>query len=189
MRWQCVEDAVKQIADALAMLRADFKDRIDSELIEVERAGARPPIVHLVDGEQQRAIGLARDAGDLAIPGHEALAAVGDEHQEIRLGERALPPVEHQRVQRILAGAKHPSRINELEATPHPLRFVGNHVARGSGNGGDDGASASREPVEQGGFADIGSADEHDGGKTAGHGGWGGILGAVWPRPAVGGAH
>ena len=37
-------------------------------------------------------------------------------------------------------------------------------VAGGSGDGGDDGAGGSGECVEQGGFADVGAADDGDGG-------------------------
>ena len=37
-------------------------------------------------------------------------------------------------------------------------------VAGGAGDGGDDGAVSAGEGVEEGGFADVGAADDGDGG-------------------------
>jgi DNA-binding protein HU-beta len=84
-----------------------------------------------------------------------------------------LAPIEDQRVQRILAGTEHPSGINELEAPAPPFGFLRDDVAGGASDGRDDGPPRPGQPVEQGGLADVGSADEHDGWKAAGHAVWG----------------
>ena len=133
--------------------------------IELERTGARASIVGLVDGEQRGFAGVADHLGDFLVARHQAFAAIRHEHKEIGVGDRAAAAFEHERMQRILAGAEHAAGIDQLEMGALPLDRLGNDVARRARDRRDDGAPRACEAVEQRRFPDIGAADEDDGGQ------------------------
>ena len=64
---------------------------------------------------------LAHASAISLVAGHQPFAAIHNEHKEIRVGDRAPAALEHERVQRILAGAEHPAGIGQLEAAALPL--------------------------------------------------------------------
>ena len=97
------------------------------------------------------------------VAGHESLPSIDDEDEEIRRHDRAAPALEHELVQRILAGAEHAARINDIERHTAPLRLLRDHVTRRACDRRDDRAACAGDPVEQGGLADVGPAYEDDG--------------------------
>ena len=159
---QRAHDLVEQVAHPLAVLGGDLDDRLEPHLVELEHASARLLVVGLVDGQQYRRRRFPQGGGDLLVTGHEPFAAVHHEHHDVCRLDRPLPLHDDQLVQRILAGAEHPPGIHQPERRLEPLgRFV-DHIARRAGDRGDDRPPGTRDPVEQGRFADVWPADQHD---------------------------
>ena len=59
--------------------------------------------------------GRAKRHFEIEAAGHQALTPIDEEHEEIRPFDGALPLLDDERVQRILAGAEHPSSVGQLE--------------------------------------------------------------------------
>ena len=59
---------------------------------------------------------------DLTVARHDTFAAIDNEHKEIGVGNRATPAFEHERVQRVLAGAEHAAGVDQLEMRALPFR-------------------------------------------------------------------
>ena len=70
---QPLDDLVEQIADALSVLGAHLDDRIEPELVQLQRSGLGAPIVGLVDGEDRRNIGAANRGGNFLVARRPAL--------------------------------------------------------------------------------------------------------------------
>jgi hypothetical protein len=104
------------------------------------------------------------------VAGHQPLAAVHDEHEQVGGMNRAAAALEHELVQRILAGAEHAAGVDHLERHAAPLGRMRDHVARGPGNRRDDRAPRPRDAVEQRRLADVGASDEDDGRDSLSHG-------------------
>ena len=106
----------------VAVLGGDLDDRLEPELIELDRPPARPLVVGLVDRHQHRHARPCRSArGDLLVAGHQPFPAVDDEHDDVRGVERPPAVLDDQLVQRILAGAEHPAGVDERERDSLPL--------------------------------------------------------------------
>jgi hypothetical protein len=151
------------------VLGRHLEDLLEAELMELHDPCASAAIVCLVDSDDGRLVGLADDAGDLAIARHQTFAAIHNEHKEIRPGNCAPAPLEHERMKRILAGAEHPAGIDQLEAGTQPFRGLRDHVACRARNRGDDRPARAAQTIEQRGLAYIWATDEHDGGRFLRH--------------------
>jgi hypothetical protein len=92
---QLVHDRIEEFGDAGAMLGRDLEDRVDAEVIEIDRAGTSPLVVELVQGQQNGAPGRAQLRRDDLVATDQALASVGDEDQKIRPLDRALSLNDH----------------------------------------------------------------------------------------------
>jgi hypothetical protein len=162
---QTVNDLVEQFSDTHAVLGGDFEHWIESELMEVHDPGAGTPVVGLVHRQERRRVGLAHDARNFPIAGDHALAAIHDEHKEICVSDRPTAALEHELVQRILAGAKHPTGVGDFEGGPLPFGGVCDDVAGRSGNRGDDRPPSTGQTVKKRGFPDIRPSDQDDRGN------------------------
>ena len=107
-----------------------------------------------------RRIGRPDDLGDLAVAGHQAFAAIYNEHKEIRVGDGSPSPVEDELVQRVLARPEHAAGVDQLEAQTAPLDVLGDDVAGRAGDGRDDGPARFAQTIEERGLAHIWAADE-----------------------------
>ena len=87
----------------------------------------------------------------------------------IGVPDRTSTTLGHELMQRILAGAEHPSRIRELESNSLPLDRLRQHIPRCSRNGRDNGATRPRYAVEEGRFPNVRAADQHDRRQSSGH--------------------
>ena len=87
---QPLDHFVEQIADAQPVLGGDLHDRLESELVEIERAGARAPVVGLVDRHDHRPALRSDRLGDLEIGRHEPFAAI--DHEDEHRGVLERPP-------------------------------------------------------------------------------------------------
>jgi hypothetical protein len=163
------DDLVEQIADPDPVLGGNLEHRIEPELIEVDDAGKGAAVIRLVDGEHRRLVGCAQRLRDLSVAADQPLAAIYNEDKEIRVGDRAMPALQHQLVQRIFARAEHAAGVGQLELRILPLDALREDVTCRPGDGGDDRAPRMREAIEECRLADVGAADEHDGRKGSGH--------------------
>ena len=93
------------------MLGGDLDDRLEAQLIEIQRAGARAPVVGFVDRHNDRFARGSNGRGNFQIGGHEPFAAVDDKHEDIGGGQGAPSVLHDELLQRILALAKHPRGI------------------------------------------------------------------------------
>jgi hypothetical protein len=87
---QAFDDLVEQIADALTVFAGDLQNRIEAQLVEVDRSAPRAPIVGLVHGDDHGHPARSQRVGDVAISGHQPLAAVDDKNHQVGGIERAL---------------------------------------------------------------------------------------------------
>ena len=76
--------------------------------------------------------------------GDQALAAIHDEHNDIRRLERLSARADDELVERILARAEQPAGIDERERRALPLGRLRVHVARRPGDRRDDRAARCR---------------------------------------------
>jgi hypothetical protein len=95
---QSLDDGIEQIANAVTVLGRDLVHRIEAELIELEHATARAPIVDFVDREKCRLARLPDDFGDLMVARYEPLTAIRHEHKEIGVRDGAAAAIEHERM-------------------------------------------------------------------------------------------
>ena len=160
---QPLDDLVEQVAHALAVLGRHLDDRLEPELVELDRAAAGPLVVGLVDRHQDRDGGRSEPRGNLLVPRNEPLASIYNKNNDVGRFERAPAGQDDELVQRIGAGAEHAARIDQREDNSLPLSRLRDHVAGRPGDGGDDGPPGVRDPVEERGLSDVGTADQHDG--------------------------
>ena len=125
---------VEQLANALAVLGGDLEHRLEPELVELDDAGLRARLSSVLLTASSAGLSAARTARAISrSPGTSAFAAIHNEHKEIGVRNRATPAFEHERVQRILAGAEHPAGIDQLEMRALPLRRLRDDIARRPG--------------------------------------------------------
>ncbi len=82
-RRQPRDDLVEQVADALAVLGRDLDHGLEAKLVELHRAVARPPVVHLVDRQDDRHPERRSSLRDLVVAGRRPFAAVHDEDDQV----------------------------------------------------------------------------------------------------------
>ena len=163
---------IEQVADPEAVLGRNGYQGRDAQGAELIDAPGRLPVVHLVDGQHHRYAGAPRAVGHLPIGGHEAVAAVDQQDDEVGGVERPEPLLRDRLLQRIGAGPEQPARVDQLERRAEPLGLGRDDVARRAGNRRHDGPPGPADPVEQRRFSDVGTSDEHDRSVTAHSGCW-----------------
>ena len=72
------DDCVEQIVDAAAVFGGDGKHLLDAQAVEVVDQGRLLFGVHLVDGEEEGAVGFAQQAGEFEVGAGEFGASVDD---------------------------------------------------------------------------------------------------------------
>ena len=90
------------------------------------------------------------------------VAPIDEKDQEIGADDGALPLGHDELVQRILAGAVKPTSIGDQERMAGPRRGCRERIARGSGDGRNNRAPRTSDPVEQGRFPNVRAPDQHD---------------------------
>jgi hypothetical protein len=134
--------------------------------MKVHDASARAAIVRLVHRKEHGLVGRTNDARDFLVARYEAFAAINNKHKEIGVPDGAPPPLEHEFVQRVLAGTEHTARVGEFEARALPFRFVGNDVTSCPGDRRDNRPPRARQPIEKRRFPNIRTSDQYDGRQT-----------------------
>ena len=168
-RRQPARDFVQQIADALAVLGGDFHDRLEPQLVELERPSPGALVVGLVDRQDDRRGDHSQSRGNLLVGRDQPLASVDHEHDHIGRLERPPALLHDELVQRIVAGAEHPASIDERNVVP--CHSAGSELTSRvvPGDWRDDRAAGIGDAVEERRFADVRPADQHDrrGGRRA----------------------
>ena len=109
----------------------------------------------------------AEPAPDLLVERRQALARVDQEQCRIGVADRGLGLLPHPARQRVGVLVLEPGRINHPEVEPEQARLTFAPVARHPGPVVDQREALTDETVEQGRFADVGSADDRDGRERA----------------------
>ena len=79
---------------------------------------------------------------------------------------RAPALLDHQLVKRVGGRPEHAAGVSQLKRDLFGKDRIREHIPGGAGEGRDDSAACPGEAIEEGGFPDVGSADEHHGGKA-----------------------
>ena len=158
----CVLDRRGKVADADIVLGRDRKRFAEAERIGfVERGFGRASLA-LVDGENDRLAGSPRKLGEVLVGRHHARPPVDEEQHEIGACDRRFRLLAHARRQSLIAGLES-RRIDEPEGAG-AKRCIGlAPVARQTRLVVHEREFPPREPVEQGGLADIRPSNDGDG--------------------------
>lgn len=155
---QCRQDGVHHVARAAARHRGDAVGVAQPERVELVREVNLVVVVHLVADEQHLLRGAAQDVGHHHVEVGDARRHLDQKEDDIRLvdGQQHLAAdfvlKDILRVDRIAA------RVDDRELLAVPVGAAVVAVARGTGRGVDDGLALADEPVEEGAFADVGTA-------------------------------
>ena len=127
---------------------------------------ARGDQVPFVDDEDDAAAAFVGVAADRGVAGCYAICRVDDEECDVGRFKMAA---RHDDAEFFghhfgFALAADAGSIDEAELVALEVDDLVDGVTRGSGDGRDDGAAGAGERVEQRGFADVGAADDGDGG-------------------------
>src|ERR1019366_7219357 len=151
--------------------------------IAVRRGGVGGGVgdeVPLVHHDNDRPAGLVGVAADVGVEGGDAFGGVEDEERDVG-GFEVLAGHDHRQLlghELGLALAADAGGVDEAEVVAGAGDDLVYSIPSCTGYRADDGAGGSGEGVEQGGFADVGAADDGD----AGFVGLQGAVGAEQPR-------
>ena len=156
------DDLVDEFGPVAVLPNAHDQRLAEAELVEIMGEEVVLRVVGLVGNQQDRRPGQSHPAGHFAVGRQEAAADLDDEHDQggggeprgdlgVDLGGEAVGIVE-----------SHPAGVDEIEdpvLEAHPLDET---IAGDAGRRILDGDPLLDEPVEEGRFADIGSANNRD---------------------------
>ena len=153
------QDGVQHVAGAAAVQGGDRVRLAEAEVPQAVRLGLGARVVDLVGRQDDRLLGLAQDADDGLVGVGDADGRVDDEEHGVGepdrdLGLGADPLGEAPGVGVPAAG------VDDGERAAVPDRVVGDPVAGHAGHVLDDRLAAADDPVDQGGLADVGPADD-----------------------------
>ena len=138
------------------------KEGVDAEPVEVGKLLLLLLAVHLVHGIDHGFARGPQPLGNFDVGRQQSLPAVHEEDDDVRLldGERGLLP--HLHVHGVFGLGFEPAGVHEQELLVLPLGLGVVPVPGDAGHVLDDGEVPADDPVEEGGFADIGPADYGD---------------------------
>ena len=158
------EDRVHQRRDALAVRGGDRVRRAEPEFVELRGRDRGVQPLGLVRDEPDARARLPQLPGDPAILRRHALARVGEEDDRVGLGDRRRRLLRHLAEQSVSRHRLEPAGIDDVvRPVPEPAVAVV-PVAREAGGVGDERVPRPRQAVEESRLADVGPADDDDGG-------------------------
>ncbi len=144
----------------------------EPELVELVRRAAGCQPLRLVGGENDGPAGAAQKVGDVTVLLGQPLPGVDHEDHDIGLGDCLACLPGHFVKDAVLRHRFEPTRVDDQigpVADPPPAIMS---IAGQPGKIGDERGTRPRQAIEQRRLADIGAADENDGGKHGrGYGG------------------
>ena len=163
------KERLEQVCDAFAVLGAERDRFAQPKPIGFERpAFTRPPFGLVGDHDHRR----GRDpqpARDLFVHWGQALARVDHEQRRVGFAHRGLGLLAHAARQAGRVLVLEPGGVDHPELQPNQVGVAFAPVARDSGPVIDQREALADEPVEERRFADVGAADDCNGGER--HGG------------------
>jgi hypothetical protein len=160
---------LEQVDDPLAMLRA-HRDRLaEAEGKGLEDPGLAGSAFGLVGRKNDRRALRAEPAGDFLVQRSRPGAGVDQEQSDIGIahsgdGLRTHPARQGVGILILVAGG-----VDDPKVEPEQARLTLPPIAGDARPIVDQGELAAHQPVEQGGFADVGPAHDGDG-RQSGHG-------------------
>ena len=162
-----IGDAGDEFGDATTMRRADAENFLEAQSGKLRLQRRVHGFVDLVDDEEHGLVGSTEHAGEFLVDGSDARTAINDEkdhggrrERDVGLGADAFGEA-HVGVGADAAG------VDDLERVRAGKTALGDEAV--AGNAGlvvDDGDLPTRQAVEEGGFADVGTAHDSNGGKN-----------------------
>jgi hypothetical protein len=158
------EHELDQLLDAVAVRRRDRQRIAEAERVEVGSDHRAVDALGLVDDHMHRPPGAAQARGDVLVVRGAPGAAVDQEQQHVGLGDGLLGLARHLVHDAVLghrveAGGVDDQIVAVADATDTVVAVAGE-----AGLVGDERVAGARQAVEQGRLADIGPADQNDGG-------------------------
>ena len=147
---------------SLAVLGGDLDHWLEAELVELDRPAARPAVVGLVDRHEHRRLRGSEAAGNLLVARHEPSRPSTTNTIRSAVSIAFRPCSHDELVQGIVAGAEHAAGVDERERRAQPLGRLRVRVSGRPGYRRDDRAAHAGDAVEEGGLADVRTADQHD---------------------------
>ena len=129
--------------------------------------------VDFVDGQEERAIGFAEQAGEFEVGAGEFGASVDDHDDGGGFVERDAGLAEDFRGDEIFFFGEDAAGVDDAQVAAFPFGVAVEAVAGDAGFVADDGAARAYDAVEERGLADVGAAHDGDGGDAGGGGGEG----------------
>ncbi len=157
---QAVQRGLDQAADPLTVGRRNGQHLAQPQLVELGQLRALGHALGLVGGEHGGLAQLAQVIGDVVVLRGQACAGVDHEDHHIGLGHRLTGLLGHLDVDAAFGRGLEAARVDDDELAAAQARVAVVAVAREAGEVGDDGVARLGQPIEQGGLADIGPADQ-----------------------------
>jgi len=153
---------VKQVIYPQTVLSRNREHARDPQTVKLSRKGKMLGAVRLVHSQTQRFACRAKNLSELFIQGHNAGPAVG--HQDHVLGflNGYFGLAQDFLCHHLALGGYDPSRIDDLEGLTLPFAATVKPVAGHARLIAYQGTPAPADPVEQRGFADVGTTNNGD---------------------------
>ena len=166
---QQIDQAIEQVPGAEPMGGRDGERLAEAELVELgAEVGISGP-VGLVGDDHDRGIAAAQGLCQLGVTGAQPGARVDDHHHRVRLGDREPRLALHVAGQLGLIVEIDPPGVHKLKGDPVPLAGKALAVAGDARLGRRHRLAAANQAVDQGALADVGEADDGDGGQPGTH--------------------
>ena len=146
-----------------ALRRGDHEGRPETQPREVPDGGLGRDPVDLVGDEQHRRAALAQVRDDLLVARREPVTRVDQEDDECRFADRRMRLCGHDRRHGALVAHEAPG-VDQGDSAPVEVHVSVAPVAGEPRTVGHQRVPRSREPVEQGGFPDVGAPHQRDDG-------------------------
>lgn len=164
-------DGVDELGDAPAVFCAEAADGFEAEACEVCGDEVVFGVVGFIDAEDDWFALAAELFGDALVDGVHAGEGVDDEDDEVGGGDGDVCFGADDGAEVVVEGGSDAAGVHDGDGEGSVFETGGEAVAGDAGSVVDDGDAAAGEAVEEGGFADIGAADDGDDAVAAGEDG------------------
>ena len=162
------EERLEQVGDALAVLGGELDGVAEAERERFENALLAGAPLGLVGDEHDRRRRAAEPAGDLLVERDDPGARIEQEQRDVGLRNGGLGLLAHPAGKRGGVLVLVTGGVDDAEIEPDEVRVALAAVAGDAGGVVDERELLADEAVEERRLADVGTADDRDGGK-AGH--------------------
>ena len=159
---QAGDDALRQLLQATAVFGGDGKGVRDAQRVEVGEDEVGVGEVGFVHREDDWLLAAAQFGGDGFVNRGQAVAAINDEDDDVRLGNRGTRLFINAAVNLVFFFAQEAAGIDDAAGQIGQFGFAVVAVAGEAGGVGDERVAAAGEGVVEGGFADVRPANKGD---------------------------